>query len=107
MWLFTQVTHLEIRRNFFTQVTHLEIRRKFFTQVTHLEIRRNFFTQVTHLEIRRTRKRISSQKWTLSLVKQGKFKVGAVPAEGLGRFLVHDAQTGKMYQMNTKRTKWS
>jgi hypothetical protein len=26
-------------------------------------------------------------KWTISLVKQGKFKVGVVPADGLGRLL--------------------
>jgi hypothetical protein len=27
---------------------------------------------------------MSSQKWTISLVKQGKSKVGVVPADGLG-----------------------
>jgi hypothetical protein len=26
---------------------------------------------------------MSSQRWTIFLVKQGKFKVGAVPADGL------------------------
>jgi hypothetical protein len=31
---------------------------------------------------------MSSQKWTISLVKQGKFKVGAVPADGLGHILL-------------------
>jgi hypothetical protein len=31
---------------------------------------------------------MSSQQWTISLIKQGKFKVGAVPADGLGRFLL-------------------
>jgi hypothetical protein len=30
---------------------------------------------------------MSSQKRTLSLVKQGKFKVGVVPADGLGHLL--------------------
>jgi hypothetical protein len=29
-----------------------------------------------------------SQKWTISHVKQGKFKVGVVPADGLGRLLI-------------------
>jgi hypothetical protein len=32
----------------------------------------------------RTRRRMSSQKWTIFLVKQGKFKEGIVPAEELG-----------------------
>jgi hypothetical protein len=32
----------------------------------------------------RTRRRMSSQKWKISLVKQGKFKVGVVPADILG-----------------------
>jgi hypothetical protein len=31
---------------------------------------------------------MSSQKWTVSLVKQGKFKVGVVPADGLGCLLL-------------------
>jgi hypothetical protein len=31
---------------------------------------------------------MSSQKWTISLVKQGKFKVGVVPADGLDRLLL-------------------
>jgi hypothetical protein len=31
---------------------------------------------------------MSSQKWTISLVKQGTFKVGVVPADGLGRLLL-------------------
>jgi hypothetical protein len=31
---------------------------------------------------------MSSQQWTISLIKQGKFKVGAVPADGLGRLLL-------------------
>jgi hypothetical protein len=30
---------------------------------------------------------MSSQKWTISLVKQGKFNVSVVPAEGLGCLL--------------------
>jgi hypothetical protein len=30
---------------------------------------------------------MSSQKWAISLVKQGKFKVGVVPADGLGCLL--------------------
>jgi hypothetical protein len=29
-----------------------------------------------------------SQKWTISLVKQGKFKVGVVPADGLDLLLL-------------------
>jgi hypothetical protein len=29
-----------------------------------------------------------SQKWTISLVKQGKFKVGVVPADKLGHLLL-------------------
>jgi hypothetical protein len=28
---------------------------------------------------------MSCQKWTIYLVKQGRFKVGVVPADGLGR----------------------
>jgi hypothetical protein len=28
---------------------------------------------------------MSSKKWTVSLVKRGKFKVGVVSADGLGR----------------------
>jgi hypothetical protein len=28
---------------------------------------------------------MSSQKWTISLLKQGNFKVGVVPADGIGR----------------------
>jgi hypothetical protein len=31
---------------------------------------------------------MSSQKWTIFLVKQGKCKVGVVPADGLGRLLL-------------------
>jgi hypothetical protein len=31
---------------------------------------------------------MSSQKWTISLVKQGKFKRGVVPADGQGRLLL-------------------
>jgi hypothetical protein len=37
----------------------------------------------------RTRRRISSQKLTISIVKQGKFKIGVVPADGLGRLLLN------------------
>jgi hypothetical protein len=36
----------------------------------------------------RTRRRMSSQKGTISLAKRGKFKVGVVPADGLGRLLL-------------------
>jgi hypothetical protein len=32
----------------------------------------------------RTRRRMFSQPWMISLVKQGKFKVGVVPADRLG-----------------------
>jgi hypothetical protein len=32
----------------------------------------------------RTRWRMSTQKWMISLLKNGKFKVGKVPADGLG-----------------------
>jgi hypothetical protein len=31
---------------------------------------------------------MSCQKWTISLVKQGNFKVGVVPADRLGRLLL-------------------
>jgi hypothetical protein len=31
---------------------------------------------------------MTSQKWTNSLIKQGKFKVVVVPADGLGRLLL-------------------
>jgi hypothetical protein len=31
---------------------------------------------------------MSSQKWTISVVNQGKFKVGVVPADGLGCLLL-------------------
>jgi hypothetical protein len=31
---------------------------------------------------------MSSQQWTIFLVKQGNFKVGVVPADGLGRLLL-------------------
>jgi hypothetical protein len=31
---------------------------------------------------------MSSQKWIISLVKPGMFKVGVVPADGLGRLLI-------------------
>jgi hypothetical protein len=31
---------------------------------------------------------MSTQKWTISLVKQGKFKVGVVPADLLGCLLL-------------------
>jgi hypothetical protein len=31
---------------------------------------------------------MSSQEWLISLVKQGKFKVGAVPADKLGRLIL-------------------
>jgi hypothetical protein len=31
---------------------------------------------------------MSSQKWTISLVKQGKFKVGVGPADRLGHILL-------------------
>jgi hypothetical protein len=30
---------------------------------------------------------MSSQKWTISLLKQGKFKIGVVPADGPGCLL--------------------
>jgi hypothetical protein len=33
----------------------------------------------------RTRRTMSIQKWAISLVRQGKFKVGVAPADGLGR----------------------
>jgi hypothetical protein len=36
----------------------------------------------------RTGRRMTSQKWTISLVKQGKFKVGVVTADRLGRLLL-------------------
>jgi hypothetical protein len=31
---------------------------------------------------------MSSQKWMIAFVEQGKFKVGVVPADGLGRLLL-------------------
>jgi hypothetical protein len=31
---------------------------------------------------------MSTQKWMISFVKQGKFKVGVVPADGLGSLLL-------------------
>jgi hypothetical protein len=37
----------------------------------------------------RTRRRMFIQKWTISLVKQGKFKEGVVPADGLGCFFLY------------------
>jgi hypothetical protein len=36
----------------------------------------------------RNRRRMFSRKWTIRLVKQGNFKVGVVPADGLGRLLL-------------------
>jgi hypothetical protein len=36
----------------------------------------------------RTRRRMSSLKWTVSLVKQGKFKEGVAPADRLGCLLL-------------------
>jgi hypothetical protein len=35
----------------------------------------------THRNLR-TRRTLSSQKWMITLAKQGKFKVGVVPADG-------------------------
>jgi hypothetical protein len=45
----------------------------------------------------RTRRRMSSQKWKISLVKQGKIKVGVVPADGLGHLLL---KTIFLYSLN-------
>jgi hypothetical protein len=45
----------------------------------------------------RTRRRMSSQKWTVSLVKRGKFKVGVVSADGLGRLQL---KTSTLYLLN-------
>jgi hypothetical protein len=36
----------------------------------------------------RTRRRMFGQKWTISLVKQGKFKVGVVSGDRLGHLLL-------------------
>jgi hypothetical protein len=44
-------------------------------------------TRAPHRNLR-TRRRMSSQKWMTSLVRQDKFKVGVVPADGLGRLLL-------------------
>jgi hypothetical protein len=57
-----------------------------------LNIRRNYafllplagFQRFYHRNLR-TRGKMSSQNGTISLVKQGKFKVGVAPADGLGR----------------------
>jgi hypothetical protein len=35
------------------------------------------------------------------------FVLGACEQQGCQIFLVHDTKTGKMYQINTKCTKWS
>jgi hypothetical protein len=40
-----------------------------------------FVSRAEHRNLK-TRRRRSSQKWTLSLLKQGKLKVGEVPADG-------------------------
>jgi hypothetical protein len=40
------------------------------------------------IEMFKTRRKISSKKWTVSLVKQGKFKVGVVSADRLGHLLL-------------------
>jgi hypothetical protein len=37
---------------------------------------------------KKPKRRMSSQKWTISLVKQGKSKVGVVPADRLGCLLL-------------------
>jgi hypothetical protein len=36
----------------------------------------------------RARRKMSSQKWTISLLKQGKYKVGVVPADYKNYFFV-------------------
>jgi hypothetical protein len=41
-----------------------------------------------HRNLRTTWKEISSQKWTISFVNQGKFKVGVVPADRQGCYLL-------------------
>jgi hypothetical protein len=46
------------------------------------------FSSIGHRNLR-TRRRMSSQKLTISLVKQAKFKVGVVQADGLGRLLIY------------------
>jgi hypothetical protein len=40
--------------------------------------------RLAFIEIYELEGELSSQKWTISLVIQGKFKIGAVPADGLG-----------------------
>jgi hypothetical protein len=41
---------------------------------------------VASIEIKELEGECLVKKWMISLVKQGKFKVGVVPADGLGHF---------------------